>query len=193
MTRHPELEIMRRYWRALRDGELALTGLNSDEAHAAEINRRLALSVVFQTKADGTMPIRIAGAMFKYYHARATEGEDFLSFWRAIERPMLIAAIQNAITARAPSFLVTGAQNAKKESACFQMMLAPLRGVEGEINAVMAVLAPATSLRVFNDYPIAEHAILSMRAAIASKAPPPRAALLAMQIAAATIRSPKAG
>jgi hypothetical protein len=189
VNQHPEIDMMRRYWRALRDGEFALTGNPPSDA----INRRLGLSVVVQKLANGTMPIRIAGTMFKYYHARATEGEDFISFWRPIEQPMLIAAIQNALTARAPVFLVTGARNANSESACFHMMLAPLRGVSGEVNALMATLAPASSTRIFVDYPIVEHAILSMRAATVSKAPPPRAALFAMQIAAAAIKAPKSG
>ena len=186
MIRHPEIEAMRRFWRGLRDGELAYTG-TPDDTQA----RRLAFSVVFGLTEEGHTPVKVAGTSFKYYHARASEGHDFLEFWRPLERPLLLEAIRNAHTARAPVTVISGARNAKKATACFHILLAPLRDADGGVTLTMATLVPTASLRAFVEYPISEHALIAARAAVCSKAPPPRAQSFAMLIAAASVAHPR--
>ena len=96
---------------------------------------------------DGAEPFRLAGGLLVDLHARDLRGACFTSLWSAADRPAVREALETARRSLAPVVLEASGWTAAGDSTRLEIVLAPLVGPSGELDRVLGLYQPISSVR----------------------------------------------
>ncbi|HTI66252.1 MAG TPA: PAS domain-containing protein [Caulobacteraceae bacterium] len=99
------------------------------------------------TEPDLSEPFRLAGGLLADLHARDLRGVCFFSLWMASDRQAVHDALALAREGGVPVVLSASGWTGKGDEAQFEIVLAPLVGPTGELDRVLGLYQPTTSLR----------------------------------------------
>jgi hypothetical protein len=134
---------------------------------------------LFMVEREGAR-LRLAGAWVERLHGRTLGGADWLSVWREESRPMVAAAMVQAIREARPVLL---AADAARMEGMLEIVVAPLRNRAGEADRLVGLYQPLTrSDREAEDVG-ALHARLAMGVGPIARAPLSLAAVDGRRIA----------
>ncbi|OYW98400.1 MAG: hypothetical protein B7Z12_19970 [Caulobacter vibrioides] len=94
-----------------------------------------------------TEVFRLAGGLLADLHARDLRGVDFYALWMAGDRDAVRAALDQARRDGAPVVLEASGWTAEGDQAKLEIVLAPLIGPTGELDRVLGLYQPTSSLR----------------------------------------------
>lgn len=131
-------------WNARRGGRQA--PMRADISPAAF--RELLPQVFMLGSDDGEGEVfRLAGGLLSDLHARDLRGADFYDLWMAGDRQEVRDALADARRRAAPVVLEASGWSAEGDEARLEIVLAPLIGPSGELDRVLGLYQPTTSLR----------------------------------------------
>jgi hypothetical protein len=122
----------------------------------------------------GTEPFRLAGGLLDDLHGRDLRGVCFFTLWMASDRQAVQEALTQARTTGVPVVLAASAWTAEGDEASLEIVLAPLTGPTGELDRVLGLYQPTSSLRRLRDRPLVALTLTEVQAADTALAPPPR-------------------
>jgi hypothetical protein len=149
-------------WNARRDGRQAPARADISPAAYREL-----LPQVFMLGADEaeTEVFRLAGGLLADLHARDLRGVDFYQLWMAGDRPQLREAIALARGEGAPVVLSASGWTAAGDEAKLEIVLAPLIGPSGEMDRMLGLYQPTSSLRRLMGQPFTALTLHGVKAA----------------------------
>lgn len=146
---HPNTQALIEHWRTLRKDAPTPAREALDPAAIAEI-----LTQVFLLgRSSHDLPFRLAGGLLTDLHARGLRGEDFVDLWGGPSRAPAREAVLSAVRDREPVVVYADA-GAAGGVLGLEILLAPLRGPGGELDRVLGLYQPLTSLAVLRGEPI---------------------------------------
>ena len=150
------------YWRSIRSGDEAPARAAFDPARLADV-----LPQLFVVGKDGDrLPFRLAGGLPTDLHGRGLRGEDFAALWSAQGRGAVAGAVFAAIRDREPVVLRAEGVTADGQPLGLEIVLAPLTGPSGEIDRLVGLYQPTTTVARLRGRPIVElHPRLTVYAA----------------------------
>lgn len=95
----------------------------------------------------GAEPFRLAGGLLVDLHARDLRGVCFFSLWSPADRAAVREALETARRSLAPVVLEASGWTAAGDSARLEIVLAPLVGPTGELDRVLGLYQPTSSVR----------------------------------------------
>jgi hypothetical protein len=137
------------HWRALRGRAPAPAREAIDPADLAEI-----LTQVFLIGRNSpALPFRLAGGLLTDLHGRSLRGEGFLDVCGGPSRPAVRDAAASAVRDREPVVVYADAEAAGGVLE-LEIFLAPLAGPAGELDRLLGLYQPLTSLAVLRGEPV---------------------------------------
>ena len=103
---------------------------------------------------DASEPFRLAGGLLADLHARDLRGVCFYSLWMASDRLGVQDALAQARADGAPVVLAASGWTAEGDEAQIEIVLAPLTGPTGEMDRVLGLYQPTSSLRRLMGQPL---------------------------------------
>jgi hypothetical protein len=165
-------------WNARRCGRA--TPARSDISPAA-FRELLPQVFMLGSEPDRTEPFRLAGALLGDLHGRELRGECFYALWMPSDRQRVHDALAQARADGAPVVLAASGWTAEGDEAKLEIVLAPLTGPSGEMDRVLGLYQPTSSLRRLLGQPLValtlNHTRLAGQEAPASR---PRLRLVAL-------------
>lgn len=113
----------------------------------------------------GAELFRLSGGLLADLHARDLRGVDFFSLWMAGDRPQVHEALDQARRDGAPVVLSASGWTAEGDEAKLEIVLAPLLGPTGEMDRVLGLYQPTSSLRRLMGQPLAALTLNGSKAA----------------------------
>jgi hypothetical protein len=156
---HPDTQFLIDHWTGLSRRAEARAGI---PARAAVDPAALGLRLprVFMADRPGEdAVVRLAGGWIEAFHGEHLKDQPLLSLWRPESRPLVAAAMTQALREARP-VVVVGLAGAA--AAQIEITLAPLRGPSGEPDRVLGLYAPAATLALAKD----ESRLLTARVSI---------------------------
>jgi hypothetical protein len=131
-------------WNARRGGRQAPARADISPAAYREL-----LPQVFMLGSDGgeAEVFRLAGGLLTDLHARDLRGVDFYALWMTGDRKQVRDALDKARNEGAPVVLSASGWTADGDEAKLEIVLAPLIGPTGELDRVLGLYQPTSSLR----------------------------------------------
>jgi hypothetical protein len=99
-------------------------------------------------------PFRLVGGLLADLHARDLRGVDFFSLWMKCDRQAVHGALALARRDGTPVVLAASGWTAEGDEAQLEIVLAPLLGPTGEMDRVLGLYQPTTSLRRLMGQPL---------------------------------------
>lgn len=96
---------------------------------------------------DGAELFRLVGGLLADLHARDLRGVDFFSLWMPGDRRQVYDAVGRARRSGGPVVLSASGWTAEGDEAKLEIVLAPLTGPTGELDRVLGLYQPTSSLR----------------------------------------------
>jgi hypothetical protein len=96
---------------------------------------------------DGAEPFRLAGGLLADLHACELRGIDFLSLWLGADREAAREALEAARRSGTPVVLDASGWSAAGDEARLEIVLAPLMGPSGDMDRVLGLYQPTSSVR----------------------------------------------
>jgi hypothetical protein len=117
------------------------------------------------SEANGDEAFRLAGGLLADLHARDLRGADFLGLWMPTERQQVRDALALARRCGAPVVLSASGWTHEGDEARLEIVLAPLTGPTGELDRVMGLYQPTSSLRRLMGRPITAMTVSAIKLA----------------------------
>lgn len=140
-------------WRACRGARFA-----PDRADISPAEFREVLPQMFILGREGAGPeaFRLAGGLLVDLHDRDLRGVSFLSLWPQPDRGIVAEAMDQARRTGAPTVLEASAWSGEGYEVRLEIVLAPLVGPSGEVDRVLGLYQPTSSVRRLMGQPVLE-------------------------------------
>jgi hypothetical protein len=102
----------------------------------------------------GAEVFRLSGGLLADLHARDLRGVDFFSLWMAGDRQQVHDALDQARRDGTPVVLAASGWTAQGDEAKLEIVLAPLIGPSGELDRILGLYQPTSSLRRLMGQPL---------------------------------------
>ena len=96
---------------------------------------------------DGTEPFRLAGGLLVDLHDRDLRGLDFFALWLGEDQMRAREALEGARQSGTPMVLDASGWSATGDEVRLEITLAPLVGPTGELDRVLGLYQPTSSVR----------------------------------------------
>ena len=140
-------------WRACRGARLAPDRADISPADFREILPQL---FILGREGAGMEAFRLAGGLLVDLHDRDLRGVPFLSLWPHPDREMVSDAMDGTRRTGVPAVLDASAWTAEGYEARLEIVIAPLVGPSGEIDRVLGLYQPTSSVRRLMGRPVHE-------------------------------------
>jgi hypothetical protein len=140
-------------WRACRGARFA-----PDRADISPVEFREILPQLFilGREAPGVEAFRLAGGLLVDLHDRDLRGVSFLSLWPQPDRDMVAQAMDEAHRTGVPTVLEASAWTGEGYEVRLEIVLAPLVGPSGQVDRVLGLYQPTSSVRRLMGQPVLE-------------------------------------
>lgn len=157
---HPDTQFLIDHWTGLSRRAEARAGIPSRAAvDPAALGPRLPR--VFMADRPGEEAVlRLAGGWVEDFHGEYLKDQPLQSLWRPASRPLIAAAMTQALREARPVVVVALAGQA---AAQIEITLVPLRGASAEPDRILGLYAPAATLTLARD----ESRLLTARVSVA--------------------------
>ncbi len=149
-------------WRACRGARFAPDRADISPAEFREI---LPQMFILGREGPGSEAFRLAGGLLVDLHDRDLRGVTFLSLWPHADRAIVAEAMDQARRTGVPAVLEASAWTDEGNDASLEIVLAPLVGPSGEIDRVLGLYQPTTSIRRLRGQPVVELTLRDVKAA----------------------------
>jgi hypothetical protein len=165
---HSNTERLIEYWRARKVGLASPLRASIDPTELASL-----LPQVFILGRDGPgrCLFRLAGGLLTDLHQRDLRHQDWLSLWDAGDRLRLATSAEVARRHGEPIILLAEGRTASGRKAGFEILLAPLRGGNGQADRFIGLYQPTTPLSALLSEPLATLCVQSVASAAAPVEP----------------------
>lgn len=156
---HPDTQFLIDHWTGLSRRAEARAGIPS-RATVEPSALGLRLPRIFMVERPGEEAVvRLAGGWIEDFHRDRLKDQPLVSLWRPASRPLIAAAMTQALREARPVVVVAMAGQA---AAQIEVTLVPLRGPSGEPDRILGLYAPAATLTLASD----ESRLLTARVSI---------------------------
>ncbi|MDB5453623.1 MAG: hypothetical protein JWO33_2201 [Caulobacteraceae bacterium] len=173
---HSNTKALLNYWRDLRGEAFAPARADIDPGLIREV-----LTQVFMLGrgAPGEYQFRLAGQVLCDAHKLSLRGHAFLSLWAEDDRLQLKLAMESMMRGGEP-LVINAAADAGPYASSIELLLAPLRSANGEIDRVFGFFQPLLPLSVLHDRPIDQLCVSRILKAFDHAEEPPKLRLAAV-------------
>lgn len=165
---HPDTQFLIDHWTGLSQRADARGGIPARAALEPDL-LGLRLPRIFMIERPGDEAVvRLAGGWIEDFHGAWLKDRPLLSLWRTASRPLVAAAMKQAVREARPVIVVAQAGDA---AAQIEIALLPLRGASGEPDRILGLYAPVSTLTLATDEPRLLTARLSIGVGETARAP----------------------
>ena len=156
-------------WRACRrDAGLAPRRADISPADFRDILPQL---FILGREGLGAEAFRLAGGLLADLHDRDLRGVPFLSLWPHPDRELVADAMDSARRSGVPAVLDASAWAGAGYEVRLEIVIAPLIGPSGQVDRVLGLYQPTSSLRRLMGQPVQELTLHEVKLAGAADAP----------------------
>lgn len=149
---HPNTQAIIKAWKRLAEGDAHLVQGPMTEDYPGLIGRLF----ILQRISDQDYSFRVAGAALEDLLDRELADHNFLSLWRAEDKPLIRAAAEAALSANAPSLIYACGATLDGRTLHVEIALAPLNGPDGR-QRLLGLYQTLTDEHMLNGRPIWRH------------------------------------
>lgn len=165
---HPDTQFLIDHWTSLaRRGDVRAGIPDRASLEPDALGLRLPRAFVVQRIGEDPV-IRVAGEWIEAFHGEPLKNQPLLSLWRAASRPLVAAALTQALREARPIVVVA---LAGAIPAQIEIVLVPLRGPSGDADRVLGLYAPIATLTLAAEEPRLLTARVSMGVGESARAP----------------------
>lgn len=140
---HPDTQFLIDHWTGLSRQAGARAGIPSRTDLAPDaLGLRLPRTFIAETPGDNAV-LRLAGTWVEAFHGERLKDRPLLSLWAPASRPMVSAALTQALREARPVVILA---QAGETPSPIEITLAPLRGPSGEADRIVGLYAPAATM-----------------------------------------------
>ncbi len=147
------------YWRDRRGAAAAPSRASIDPGDFVEM---LAQVFILGRRGQGQYHFRLVGGLVSELHRRDLRGEDFLTLWDRFDRLPLQTAMESARRRPEPVVISCDAHAPVGTSIGMEMVLAPLTGINGEIDRYLGLYQPVSAVARLRGLPIRQLTLRSL-------------------------------
>jgi hypothetical protein len=157
---HPDTQFLIDHWTGLSRRTDARAGIPARSAvDPAALGLRLPRVFMVERPGEDAV-VRLAGGWIEDFHGEHLKDQPLLSLWRSGSRPLLAAALTQALREARPVVVIALVGQA---AAQIEITVVPLRGPSGEPDRILGLYAPSSTLTLASD----ESRLLTGRLSIA--------------------------
>lgn len=150
MMFHPDTQFLIDHWSALARRSGVRSGI-PDRSALRPDTLGLRLPRVFMAQRVGdNAAIRLAGGWIEAFHGQTLKASPLLGLWRTASRPLVAAALNQAVIEGRPVVIVALAGDLASR---IEITLAPLRDGAGRADRILGLYAPSATLTLAADEP----------------------------------------
>jgi hypothetical protein len=165
---HSNTERLIEYWRARKVG---LASPLRSSIDPTELSNLLPQVFMLGRQGPGRCLFRLAGGLLADLHQRDLRQQDWLSLWDAGDRLRLATAAEVARRQGEPIVILADGRSSSGRKVSFEVLLAPLRGGEGQADRFIGLYQPTSPLAALVSEPLASLAVQRIASASAPVEP----------------------
>jgi hypothetical protein len=165
---HPNTLRVLQDWEAKRGDRVAPARADISPADHREILPQLFILGRDQT---GAAPFRLSGGLLADLHACDLRGVCFSSMWAGSDQRAVRDALAETRRTGAPIIVSASAWTAHSDEARLEILLAPMTGPDGEMDRVLGLYQPTSTLRRLLGQPVVALTLIEIRNAAGAAAP----------------------
>lgn len=165
---HPDTQFLIDHWTGLARGRGARGGIPARAAlEPAALGLRLPRTLVAERRGDQST-LRLAGGWIEAFHGGPLKNRPLLSLWRTASHGAVGASVVQSLREARPVVIIAHAGQAASR---IEIVIAPLRGPTGQVDQILGLYAPSTTLTLSVDEPRLLTARLSIGVGETARAP----------------------
>lgn len=145
---HPDTQFLIDHWTGLSRRADTRAGIPARAAvDPAALGLRLPRVFMAECPGEGAV-VRLAGGWIEAFHGDHLKDHPLASLWRPASRPLIAAAMTQALREARPVVVIGLAGQAASQ---IEITMVPLRGPSGEPDRILGLYAPAATLALAKD------------------------------------------